>query len=166
MDKKELGKKICLMSGDNPGAASAAAKMSGIEEFYGNMYPQDKAAKIAAAANMGETTVMVGDGFNDILALLQAGAGVAFSSANNVFSSWVDIIIKDRDFAAFKKVFDFEVCRATVIRQNIYISVFTGIFLFWQTISAYGSMPWYGLVLAIIFTILVIIVNSARIKHG
>ncbi len=163
---KSLGKKVCLMSGDNAGAAGAAAKMSGIEEYYGNMYPQDKAAKIAAASNMGETTVMVGDGFNDILALLQAGAGIAFSSANNVFSSWVDIIIKDRDFAAFKRVFDFEACRAAVIRQNIYVSILAGVFLFWQAIGTEGSLQWYKLVLAALLTIFVIIVNSARIKHG
>lgn len=163
---KGLGKKICLLSGDNEGAVSAAAKAAGIGEYCAAMYPQDKAAKIAASSNMGERTVMLGDGFNDILALLQAGAGVAFSSASNVFSSWVDIIIKDRDFAAFRRVFELEKSRREVIKQNIYISVFSGVFMFWRVFTECDILSWYDLVLIMFLTVLIIAVNSARIKHG
>lgn len=163
---KAAGKKICLISGDNNGAVAAAAEMAGIEEYYSAMYPQDKAAKIAAASNMGHKTVMLGDGFNDILALLQAGAGVAFSAANNVFSSWVDIIIKDRDFAAFRRVFDFEACRANVIKQNVYISVFVSVFMFWEVLIGGKALAWYEHLLAALLTLLVITINSARINHG
>lgn len=163
---KKLGKKICLLSGDNEGAVSAAAKAAGIEEYCAAMYPQDKSAKISASSNMGEKTVMLGDGFNDILALLQADAGAAFNSADNVFSSWVDIIIKDRDFAAFKRVFDLEFYRRSVIKQNIYISALSGVFVFGQVLACGKTMAWYDLILMMFLTILIIIVNSARIKHG
>ena len=162
---KAQGKHICLISGDNTGAAGAAAKFAGIDEFYGAMYPQDKAARICAAANMGEKTIMLGDGFNDILALLQAGAGIAFNAANNVFVSWVDIIIKDRDFAAFKKLFGFEASRTKIIKQNVLISVLSGVLFYWYIIGACKAVSWYTPFLILFITILIITINSARINY-
>ena len=162
---KQKGKKICLISGDNPQAVEAAANIAGIEEYYGDMYPQDKAARICAAANMGEKTVMLGDGFNDILALLQAHAGIAFNAANNVFVSWVDIIIKDRDFGAFKKVFGLQANRAFIIRQNVFISVLAGVLLYWYIIGFCKSASWYDLFLMLLITVIIIIFNSKRINY-
>ena len=162
---KAQGKEICLISGDNAGAAGAAASFAGIEEFYGAMYPQDKAAKICAADNMGEKTIMLGDGFNDILALLQAGAGIAFNAANNVFISWVDIIIKDRDFAAFKRLFGFQASRAKIIKQNVFISVLSGVLFYWHIIGACKEASWYTPFLILFFTVLIIMINSARINY-
>lgn len=162
---KQKGKKICLISGDNRGAVGAAANMAGIEEYYGDMFPQDKAARICAAANMNEKTVMLGDGFNDILALLQAGAGIAFNAANNVFVSWVDIIIKDRDFAAFKRVFGFQASRARIIKQNVCISVLAGVLSYWYIIGACQSARWYDLFLIIFITVIIMIFNSKRINY-
>ena len=162
---KQQGKKICLISGDNCGAVGAAANMAGIEEYYGEMFPQDKAARICAAANIGEKTIMLGDGFNDILALLQAGVGIAFNAANNVFVSWVDIIIKDRDFAAFKRIFGFQASRAKIIRQNVFISVLAGVLSYWYIMGACKSARWYDSFLIIFATVIVIMLNSKRINY-
>ena len=49
---------------------------------------------------MGKKAVMVGDGFNDITALLRADAGVVFSSGKNVYNNWVDVIINARIWPA------------------------------------------------------------------
>jgi Cu+-exporting ATPase len=143
---KELGKKVCLISGDNPAAVQAAAAKAGIEEYYGNMFPQDKAAKIAAQSNLGEHIIMIGDGFNDILALLKADGAVAFApKSRNTFNSWVDIAVSSRDFGVIGRIFDFDKRQKTVIRQNIFFAVLAGACAVWFTLYCNKGAQWWQL---------------------
>lgn len=118
-----LNKRVCLLSGDNTLAISAAARRAGIKEYYGNMYPTDKSAKINADQNVGETITMIGDGFNDILALLQADASLAFVPTNNLFTSWVDVIIKGKDFTLVKRIFELYNRGWFAVRLNLLLSI-------------------------------------------
>ncbi|MDR1683973.1 MAG: HAD family hydrolase, partial [Elusimicrobiota bacterium] len=159
---KEQGKEVCLISGDNNLALQAVAARAGIEEYYGDMLPQDKAAKIAAQNNIGGETVMIGDGFNDILALLQAGAGISFAAGQNAFNSWADIAVSSKDFGSVKKIFLYDRRRQNIIRQNILIGAAFGLTAVYFALNhAPGVCRLGGLLLA---PVILITINSARLK--
>ena len=159
-----LGKRVCLLSGDNTLAISAAAKRAGIKEYYGNMYPTDKSAKINADQNMGETITMVGDGFNDILALLQADASLAFVPTNNLFTSWVDVIIKGKDFTLVRRIFELYKKGKRAICFNLLLSILISLMCYFcvQNDIADTWLIFWGFFAVNIF---VLFLNSVRLKY-
>ncbi|MDR0953187.1 MAG: HAD-IC family P-type ATPase [Elusimicrobiota bacterium] len=162
---KKEGKEVALLSGDNTGALQAVAKKTGLDEYYGDMFPQDKAAKIAAQNNLGFTTAMIGDSFNDILALLQADASIAFAPTQNTFSTWVDAVIANKDFAAVKKIFEYDKKQQSIIRQNILISALLSLAVLWLVFIAGYAIAWYGMALLTLVAMALIILNSTRLKY-
>ncbi len=79
---KARGLHVVLLTGDNQGAADAAAKMLGIDDVRANALPADKAAAIAALRAKGPVA-MVGDGVNDAPALAAADLGLALASGTD-----------------------------------------------------------------------------------
>ena len=65
-------KKVVMMTGDNRKTAEAVAAEVGVDEFYAEVLPEDKANFIRREKEMGRTVIMVGDGVNDSPALSEA----------------------------------------------------------------------------------------------
>lgn len=160
-----LKKKVCLISGDNTLSISAAAKKAGIKEYYGNMYPTDKASKISAEQNLGAVTTMIGDGFNDILALLEADASLAFVPSNNLFTTWVDVIIKGKDFTLVKKVFDLYNKTWNRICVNLLLTILISLIGYYYMITSNDSNNFVVFLIFWMLNICIIFLNSARLKY-
>lgn len=160
----KLDKRVCLISGDNTLSIGAAAKRAGIKEYYGNMYPQDKAAKISAEQNLGTVAAMIGDGFNDILALLQADASLAFVPSNNLFTSWVDVIIKGKDFTLVKNIFDLYKRGRNTVHLNLLVTVLLSLFTYIEILQ-YPQNMWPYFILFLFVNICIIFLNSVRLKN-
>lgn len=69
-----------MMTGDNCKTAEAVAGEVGVDEFYAEVLPEDKANFIRREKEMGRTVIMVGDGVNDSPALSEASVGVAINT--------------------------------------------------------------------------------------
>ena len=162
---QENGKELCLLSGDNTPALQIVANRAGIKNYIGDMYPRDKAARVAATNNLGKKTTMIGDSFNDILALLEASGAIAFSREDSPFISWVDIALQTRDFGAVKKIFDMYSKMRSIMKQNILLAILIGIGLLLYLTQSGQIIPWYQLVVCIIIALLIIFVNSVRLKY-
>lgn len=160
-----LGKRICLLSGDNTPALKVVAQRAGVKEYIGDMYPRDKAARIAASNNLGKKTTMIGDSFNDILALLQADAALAFAREDSPFISWVDIVLETRDFGAVRTIFKIYDKALSIIRQNILLAILTGLILFFFLTQNQQIISWYQLLFYLISVLLIIFINSVRLKY-
>nr|MCR5504598.1 HAD-IC family P-type ATPase [Elusimicrobiaceae bacterium] len=160
----KLKKQVCLISGDNTLSISAAAKKAGIKEYYGNMYPTDKAAKISAERNLGIVTTMIGDGFNDILALLEADASLAFVPSNNLFTSWVDVIIKGKDFTLVKKIFELYCKTKNKVCLNLLFTVLIALVCYYD-ISTQSGNNFLIFLSFWILNISIIFLNSVRLKY-
>lgn len=102
---QDAGKEVVLMSGDNEASVAAVAKQVGISKINAGILPQTKAEIITNLRAMGKRVVMIGDGFNDIVALLKADAGIVYATGNNVYNYWVDVLVERLDLFALKDLF-------------------------------------------------------------
>ncbi len=161
---KKEGKEMLLISGDNEGAVSEIAKEVGIEKQNFNVLPKTKAEIIGNLRALGRKVVMVGDGFNDIVALLRADVGVVFLSGNNTYYNWVDILLSRRDLYPLMDLFTMNKRIERTSRFNgvavCLLNIIWVEYLLWQS-SQQTDWRWtLGGCLAIL---LVILLNSMRL---
>ena len=89
--------KVVMMTGDNKKTAAAVAAEVGVDDFYAEVLPEDKAAFIRREKEAGRTVVMIGDGVNDSPALSEADAGIAISTGAAIAREVADITIGAND---------------------------------------------------------------------
>ena len=89
--------KIVMMTGDGQKTALAVAASLGLDEFYAEVLPEDKAAFIRSEHLLGRKVVMIGDGVNDSPALSEADAGVAIAAGAAIAREVADITIQADD---------------------------------------------------------------------
>lgn len=87
-------KKLVMMTGDNERTARAIANKVGVDEYYSEVLPEDKARFIEQERAGGKTVVMVGDGINDSPALSAADVGIAISDGAQIAREIADIVIE------------------------------------------------------------------------
>ena len=91
---KEAGiTKVVMMTGDSERTAAVIAKRVGVDEYYSEVLPEDKANFIQKERENGAKTIMVGDGINDSPALSAANVGIAISDGAELAREIADITI-------------------------------------------------------------------------
>ena len=85
--------KIVMMTGDSEHTAASVAKKAGVDEYYSEVLPEDKARFIEKEKAKGKKVLMVGDGINDSPALSAADAGIAVSDGAELAREIADITI-------------------------------------------------------------------------
>ncbi len=91
---------IVMMTGDSERTARAIARKVGVDEYYAEVLPEDKAAYIRRAHADGRRVIMIGDGVNDAPALSEADAGVAVQTGAAITREVADITISTDDLHA------------------------------------------------------------------
>ena len=95
---KELGfENIVMMTGDSKHTARAIAEKVGVDRFYAEVLPEEKARFIQEEKAKGNTVVMIGDGVNDSPALSSADVGIAISNGAAIAREIADITIAEED---------------------------------------------------------------------
>lgn len=95
---KYLGfKKIVMMTGDSEKTAAAVAKTVGVDAYYAEVLPEDKANFIRREHEAGRRVVMLGDGINDSPALSEADAGIAIRDGAAIAREIADITLSADD---------------------------------------------------------------------
>lgn len=89
--------KIVMMTGDSERTAKAVAEKLGIDEYYAEVMPKDKAMFIEKMQTDGNSVIMVGDGINDSPALSKADVGIAISSGAAIAREIADITVSSDD---------------------------------------------------------------------
>ena len=98
---RKLGiQKLVMMTGDNEKAAAAIAKEVGVDQFYAEVLPEEKAAFVKKEKEEGRRVIMIGDGINDSPALSEADAGIAISTGAAIAREIADITISATDLRA------------------------------------------------------------------
>lgn len=85
--------KIVMMTGDGENTASAIAREVGVDEYYSEVLPEDKAQYVEKQKEQGRKVIMIGDGINDSPALSAADVGIAISDGAEIAREIADITI-------------------------------------------------------------------------
>ncbi|MGI6011734.1 MAG: heavy metal translocating P-type ATPase [Ruminococcus sp.] len=90
-------RKIVMMTGDSERTAAAIAAKVGVDEYYSEVLPEDKAGFVEKEKAEGRKVIMIGDGINDSPALSAANVGVAISDGAEIAREIADITISADD---------------------------------------------------------------------
>ena len=95
--KKAGISKVVMMTGDSERTASVIAKKVGVDEYYAEVLPEDKAAFVEKEKVKGRKVIMIGDGINDSPALSAANVGIAISDGAEIAREIADITVGSDD---------------------------------------------------------------------
>ena len=91
--KKAGISKVVMMTGDSDRTARAIAKRVGVDEYYSEVLPEDKASYVEKEKEKGRKVIMIGDGINDSPALSAASVGIAIRDGAEIAKEIADITI-------------------------------------------------------------------------
>ncbi len=90
---KEMGIKCMMLTGDNKQVAKWVSEEIGLDEYFAEVLPDEKSAKVKEVQSRGLIVAMTGDGVNDAPALAQADVGIAIGAGTDVAVETADIIL-------------------------------------------------------------------------
>jgi Cu2+-exporting ATPase len=90
---KALDIQCMMLTGDNKATAKWVSDQIGLDEYFAEVLPQDKAAKVKEVQSRGVMVAMTGDGVNDAPALAQADVGIAIGAGSDVAVETADVIL-------------------------------------------------------------------------
>ena len=165
----KLGVRVVMLTGDNQLTATAVARQVGIDEFYGEVLPVDKAGHIAQLQQGGQCVGMAGDGINDAPALAQADVGFAIGTGTDVAIESADVTLMRSSLHSVADAI--ELSRATLgnIKQNL-----LGAFIYNTLgipVAAGVLFPWTGMLLnpviaggAMALSSVTVVTNANRLR--
>ena len=107
-----------MMTGDSERTAAAVARRVGVDEYYSEVLPEDKAAYVRREREAGRTVIMVGDGINDSPALSAADAGVAVSEGAEIAREIADVTVAANDLRELVRLRRLSQALMKRIREN------------------------------------------------
>ena len=90
---KAMDIRCMMLTGDNKATAQWVSEQIGLDEYFAEVLPQDKAAKVKEVQSRGVLVAMTGDGVNDAPALAQADIGIAIGAGSDVAVETTNIIL-------------------------------------------------------------------------
>ena len=117
---KEMGLEVVMITGDHEQVAKAVAGQLGIERYFAQVLPEEKAKYVKKLQDEGKNVAMVGDGINDAPALAQSDIGIAIGAGTDVAIETGNIVLMKSD--PYDIVAALRLSKATVtkMKQNLF----------------------------------------------
>jgi Cu2+-exporting ATPase len=117
---KDIGVKVFMLTGDAEEVAQGVSHELGIDDYFAQVLPHEKAEKITSLKDKGLRVAMVGDGINDAPALVTADVGIAIGAGTDVAIESADIILVKNDPRDVSKVVDLSRKTYSKMVQNLW----------------------------------------------
>ena len=142
---KQTGIQCMMITGDNKQAAQWVASEIGLNEYFAEVLPQEKAKKVKEVQARGLIVAMTGDGVNDAPALAQADVGIAIGAGTDVAVETADIVLVRSNPMDVLSVI--QLAKATYHKMMQNLAWATGYNLFAIPLAA-GVLYQYGILLS------------------
>ena len=142
---KNMGIKAMMLTGDNKQVAEWVSSELGLDEYFAEVLPQEKSAKVKEVQARGITVAMTGDGVNDAPALAQADVGIAIGAGTDVAVETADVVLVNSN--PIDAVAVINLSRATYKKMVQNLAWATGYNVFAIPIAA-GVLYSYGILLS------------------
>ncbi|WP_425466911.1 heavy metal translocating P-type ATPase [Rarobacter faecitabidus] len=113
------GLEVIMMTGDAETVARSVAERLGIDRWYAQVKPEDKARRVAKLVHEGRVVAMVGDGVNDAPALAAASVGIAIGAGTDVAIASAGLILASDDPRSVLSLIDLSRATYRKMRQNL-----------------------------------------------
>jgi Cu+-exporting ATPase len=143
---KGLGINILMLTGDALPTAQSVASKIGINQFFAEVLPQQKADVIKRLQKEGKFVAMAGDGINDAPALAQAQVGIAMGTGTDVAVHSAGITLVKGDLMAIVRALELSRATASNIKQNLFFAFFYNVLGI--PIAAGALTPGFGISLS------------------
>ncbi|MBS3993022.1 MAG: copper-translocating P-type ATPase [Bacteroidetes bacterium] len=117
---KKAGIQVYMMTGDNKTTAKAVAQAVGINHFYAEVLPQQKADFVKKLQSEGLVVAMVGDGINDSTALAQADVSIAMGKGSDIAMEVAKMTILSSDLLKIPEAIRLSILTTKTIKQNLF----------------------------------------------
>lgn len=117
---KARGIKCLMLTGDNQKVARWVAQEVGLDDFFAQVLPQEKSARVQEVQRRGLLTAMVGDGVNDAPALAQADVGIAIGAGTDVAVETADIVLVQNNPQAVVSILNLAQATYRKMIQNLF----------------------------------------------
>ena len=167
---KRMNVRSVMITGDHELAAQAVARAVGIDDFFAQVLPEDKAKRVEELKTGGRVVAMVGDGINDAPALAVADVGIAIGSGTDIALEAADAALLRNDMRLVPKLI--ALSRATIrnIWQNLAWAFAYNILLI--PVAMGILYPLFGIMLhpmfagaAMAFSSLSVVLNALRLRR-
>ncbi len=159
---------VIMLTGDNAKTAKLIAKELGITEIIADVLPNKKADFIKSLIKDNKKVLMIGDGINDAVALVNATIGVSISDGTDVAVDSSDVILMNNDLNNIIKLLKISQKAFKIIKQNLFWAFFYNLIMI---PLAAGLLSPLGIVmnpmiasLAMTLSSLTVVFNSLRLK--
>ncbi|MDL1959421.1 MAG: heavy metal translocating P-type ATPase [Deltaproteobacteria bacterium] len=121
---KELRvKRTVMLTGDHHSRARAIAESLGLDEFYSELLPEDKVAKIAEFQASGSKVAFVGDGINDAPAMMAADVGISMAQGSDIARATAETVLLEEGLVGVALAREVSVKTMGLIRTNFGLAV-------------------------------------------
>ena len=117
---KEMGLEVVMITGDHEQVAKAVAGKLGIERYFAQVLPEEKAKYVKKLQDEGKNVAMVGDGINDAPALAQSDIGIAIGAGTDVAIETGNIVLMKSDPYDIVAAIRLSNATVTKMKQNLF----------------------------------------------
>ncbi len=146
---KQRGLSLTIISGDHEKPTRALARELGIDHYYAETMPQDKADIVEQLQQQGKSVCFIGDGINDTIALKKADVSISLNSASTIAADTAQIVLMDDHLEQFPKLFELSESLERNFRKSLLWDVIPNLIniggAFFFHLGVYGALGIYSI---------------------